>query len=114
MNTPEIVSEKLDKLAVLGTPDAIAMELEAQGIKADCGGAFTCAIARYLGNPSAESRELTDGTVAVCPTYVSVYRAGTDTWRVPVPRVVGEFIVNFDQTKYPALIAEDERPWEAL
>jgi hypothetical protein len=114
------VSEQLDKLATLDDPDAIALELEAQGVKAEIGGAFSCAIARYLGNAVTEldgggaPKNLMDGTVAVCSSYVSVYRAGVDTYRIPVPHVVGSFIRSFDQSKYPALVAaDDERPWEA-
>jgi hypothetical protein len=95
----EEVQDKLDKLVALGTPEAIAMELEAQGIKADRVSASTCAIAQYLGNlPNVEIMQ----DISVTRGFIAVGFLGTT--KLPTPPVVREFISRFDQGEYPALL----------
>jgi hypothetical protein len=116
MTTPEIVREKLDKLATLGTPDAIALELEAQGIKANMGSAHTCAVARYLGNPAKIDPEKigSSSLVGVTRDRVAVYVSNTNRYPdIEVPEVVRAFIDAFDQRRYPELINPPPKDLEA-
>jgi len=112
MNVEE-VREKLDKLAVLDSPDAVAMELEAQGVVASPGCASHCAIAHYLGNP--EKVDFSKDFVAVTHQWVAVYEGDPKpgvAWErnprlaahVAVPDVVRQFIRKFDDGEYPALV----------
>lgn len=99
------VREKLDKLATLGTPEAIALELEAQGITAQRKDAYSCAIAKYLDNP--EGTRYATGSVAVTASYVMVHwgTEGGAADHISTPRAVSDFIQFFDAGHYPALIA---------
>jgi|SRR5690606_23403724 len=100
MITPRDVKDKLAKLEALGSPDAIAMELEARGIKAERMSATRCAIARYLGNSSSGSRP----ELAVCHDYVIVgHNQRMPSDRIATPKSVRLFISNFDAGEYPAL-----------
>jgi hypothetical protein len=103
MITDEEIRTRLDKLATLGTPDAIAWELEAQGIKGKRRRSQFCAIAVYLGND--HERTAWDG-VGVCSE--SIHNGGA---LIPVPPTVGEFIDRFDSGQYPNLVRTADEPF---
>lgn len=119
-----IVKERLDKLLTLGTPDAIALELAALNVKAECSSASKCAIAVDLLN--AIAAELgPDHTlcVSVPGNYrIGVYDLSLDTgdpenranvhYTGPKPdepwdNIIDGFIMQFDYKKYPDLIKKD-------
>lgn len=119
-----IVKGRLDKLLTLGTPDAIALELQALNVKAVCSAASKCAIAVDLMN--AITAELgPDHTleVSVPGNYrigvydlaapsgdlehrADVYYSGT-TPGEPWDNIIDGFIMQFDYKKYPDLIKRD-------
>jgi len=106
----EVVREHLSKLAVEGSPDAIALTLEAQNIKAFCGQGDQCAIAVSVMKALYEKLGTTHGLrVAVrSGGRVDLYEEGVCSAAVrihPESETLGEFIMRFDQRRYPALIA---------
>jgi len=98
------VQEKLAKLATLDTADAIALELEAQGIKAMRTSPFSCAIAKYL-KQDPEVQPV--GLVGVSLGGVSLSSNDSRlTEIIQNPRVVADFIKAFDEGQYPELVDE--------
>lgn len=97
------IHDKFAKLEALGSTDAIAWELEAQGIKATRDNAYFCAIAQYLGNPSYSDAGVPP--VAVKQSRVICFK---DAAVVQTPALVADFIDKFDQGEYPALVAEHD------
>jgi hypothetical protein len=100
------IDDKFAKLEALGTPDAIAWELEAQGIKAIQNNAYFCAIAQYLGNTSYSAAP-GHYIPAVSVTQARVICLD-EAALVRTPPLIAEFITRFDQGEYPALVAEHE------
>lgn len=97
---PLTAPELLDKLASLGSPDAIALFLTEQGIKATPSRSSTCAIALYL------RRELDTEFLAVGTGSMVIWTRTCDGpdmhHRLPAP--VSQFIMRFDDLYYPELI----------
>jgi hypothetical protein len=111
-----VVQEQLNKLAVEGSADAIALALEAQHVRALCGNANQCAIAvSMLGVLDKEFGSAHTLSVAVrVHGAVDVYEAGNGDLnllgRVRVQdegqeQQLAKFISRFDCEKYPMLIA---------
>jgi hypothetical protein len=98
MTTLQEIRDRLDKLAVLESADAVAWELEAQGVTGVRSKNSACAIARYLGNTDALSL---DDRVLVGAGHAAPWPANDV---VPLPQVVKEFVKGFDLGAYPALI----------
>lgn len=105
------VSEALDKLATQGSARQIADFLTAEGIKANPGDADRCAVAQYITRETGTCVTvfvggiLTDrvtNTHVRQPGGVEIHR-GVPT--APLPTVIQEFAIGFDQLKYPDLIA---------
>lgn len=101
MTTIEEIRDRLDKLNVLESADAIAWELEAQGITGVRSKASSCPVARYLGSPAHATFDDLDERVMVGATIAAPWPC-KDT--VPLSPVVAEFVKGFDLGVYPALI----------
>lgn len=93
------VSDTLDKLATLGSPDQIAHYLEREGITGiPCAG-HVCPIHEYV------AREVT-GVVFDVGTYTTKVLHGHATaFGMSNPLPIAEFIGLFDRHAYPALEA---------
>ena len=105
MNTEKVqnIQTGLDKLAALGTSDAIAWELEQHGIRGIRKSPFTCAVAQYLGNNPVSPNWL-GAFVAVKNDRVLIHDGEqSNVTVVPVPEVVGEFINRFDRGEFPVI-----------
>ena len=92
------VSDVLDKLATVGSPDQIAHFLESKGITGyPCAGKI-CPIHEYV------ARETT-GVVFDVGTYTTrILRGqGEKAFRMTNPLPIAEFIARFDRHAYPAL-----------
>lgn len=112
----QVVRDQLNKLAVEGSADAIALALEAQQIRALCGNANRCAVAlSMLGALEEKFGEAHEFTVYVRVSgAVDVYQ-GDIRGRVHLGRIcpdpgedtlnLSQFIARFDCEQYPELIA---------
>lgn len=103
MITERDVRDKLAKLETLGTPDAIALEMEALGITARRKCASTCVVAQYLGNSPDAGWSYGDRDVAVGRVDLSLWQGDKPVISINLPEVVREFIHRFDDGAYPAL-----------
>lgn len=101
MTIEQDVTDALDKLAAEGSPDGVALRLEAEQCAGHRSNVATCPVARYV-------RKATSVEVAV----------GMERWTTAlgeppasgvVPAVVSVFVHRFDLGCYPALDAR--RTW---
>ena len=78
----------------------IAATLKAKKIKGHISDSESCPIAKYVYKvfPKAQSVEVGTGTIDVC-------WGGDDCISIDIPKVVYDFIGDFDHSNYPDLIA---------
>lgn len=74
------------------TAHQIYRQLKADGIQGERG-SFSCPIGEYLISKGHDGPEVTSLHVAVCSDYGEIV--------VDTPSAVAQFILNFDQGKYP-------------
>lgn len=117
-----VVGNRLDKLESEGSADAIALALEGQMIRAHCGEPSLCAVALYLTLALNDELGLDHGLeievaasdrIGILET--DAYNQVTDRVHVvydkdgdDVEHVINQFIIKFDQKKYPNLISSEE------
>jgi hypothetical protein len=85
-----------DDLAALGeTPEQVADFLKSRGVKGSTYNVYSCPIANYLNSLNHKVAGVSCGSIR--------FEYGRE---IDTPPVVGQFIVDFDQSKYPELIKE--------
>lgn len=105
------VSELVDKLKTLGSPDQIALFFESEGIKGQPGNGSSCAIAEYV---KRETGKRSASVVSRIQAHNLEFREGW-TWpfACDVDRVehgseeIFGFMHKFDDLGYPHLIKKD-------
>lgn len=106
------VTEWLEELKSLGSPDAIATHFESIGIKGKTGESSACPVAVYVNNKLAElvmtGDVPADSHATVGATWVTVYNPDNSyaCYDVELPAVVVTFVINFDGREYPNLIED--------
>lgn len=98
------IQDEIDKLATLGSSRAVAMYLASLGVRGVCGNAYRCALAVYLA-PAMRADGWTD--ISVGPLGLVPYNLGDGIMEGPpcaLPRVLTEFIGEFDAHEYPELV----------
>lgn len=107
-----VLNDHLAKLVACGNTEALALHLQAQQIKAMCGNPNQCALAVSFERALKEA--FPDAGLNVTVGLVSVIVddddrcAGTETF----PRWMSKFINNFDEGKYPELMAKNATNWD--
>ncbi len=92
-----LIDEEREKLLnnlhhVGRTAHSVYRQLKADGIQGERG-SFSCPIGEYLISKGHDGPEVTSLHVAVCSDYGEIV--------VDIPSAVAQFILNFDQGKYP-------------
>ena len=86
-----------------GTQDEVAQRLEAAGVRGRPGNIGTCALAVYLSAVIGGDARV--HTVLVGHEHVFITLEG---WEgcvgVPLPKVLGGFVFDFDRWRYPTLV----------
>lgn len=93
-----MIAEALGKLYALGSPDQMAVYLEAEQITGRPGMTYSCPVAKYLTRETGQA--MSAGAMYAFPS------TNTDHAMVKMPRMVREFIARFDARSYPRLIEE--------
>ncbi len=95
----EQITPWLDKLNSMESADEVAKFFEEEGVTGHPKAASSCAISSFL-------KTKTGKRVSTTPAYVSTYESNTHTreTEVPLGPVLREFVKNFDERKYPALL----------
>lgn len=114
-----IVKGRLEKLTAEGSADAIALALEAQGVKGMRQFENSCAVAVYLRNALDEELGANWVQVRVPAThrvkllaeggdFTTVSYIGTtdNPMRDMIEHPINQFIAGFDKGDYPALVLE--------
>jgi hypothetical protein len=114
MNTTKlktVMDDHLAKLVACGNTEALALHLQAQDIKALCGNSQLCALAVSFERAMNEAFPGTDLGVSVGPATVTVFGRGwTSTERFPA--WISKFVNNFDEGRYPELMAKNATNWD--
>lgn len=100
------IQDEIDKLATLGSTQAVALHLAGLGVSGTCGSANSCVLAVHLTR-AAHADGWTD--ISVGPLGVSGYNVISDGDVVEGPRhdlppMLTEFIGEFDSHEYPELV----------
>jgi hypothetical protein len=98
------VSDEVDKLATLGSPRQIALFLERRKITGRLGDGAICPLYNYLVpviNPKRNAFHVSRHALRLYSTNVKNLAR---VFVMPHPLVVVDFINEFDQKRYPALI----------
>lgn len=94
------LADVVGKLEAMGSADQIALELEAQGIRARMSDGNSCAISEYV------KRNVETSYVFTSSSFVSALVDGRGDSK-PLPRVARAFVARFDRGDFPNLVAGD-------
>jgi hypothetical protein len=114
--TVDDVRAALDRAAACGSQDEIAEFFRDRRILAVPGRCHSCVIARYLRHelPGLEYMAVLPDRESSCGIVQAYTRSGFDRetedwallplWTLPLPAVLNEFAISFDDSSYPFLV----------
>lgn len=112
MDIQTALRTELEKLATLGSAEAIRLNFAERGIKGDCGIGSRCPVAMHLRQSAtlseafqAKNLEYCRVEVGLYDSYVGGYLAADTVLRLKedTPTPVREFVMQFDDHRYPEL-----------
>lgn len=106
MDARELIEERLDKLAALGSSDQIRDFFVAEQLTGYQASGESCVVALYLQRELI-AEQVSWGYVGVAAGGVTVRPGGSDySTKIEVPPTVSRMIRRFDHGRYPELVRQ--------